>query len=56
MADTFAHFRLLQNLRGYEIKLSPRARAKAPAKWLETYSEATWHRVDQGNYLEFVTG
>ncbi len=45
-----------QNLRAYEIKLSSKARAKAPAKWLETYPEAAWHRVDRGNYLEFVAG
>jgi hypothetical protein len=27
-----------------------------PAKWLETYPEAAWHRADRGHYLEFVAG
>ena len=43
-----------EDLRAFEFKLSPRARAKAPARWAETYPQAAWRRVDRGNYLDFI--
>jgi hypothetical protein len=44
-----------ESLRAYEFKLSPKARAKAPARWSEAYPEASWQRVDRSNYMSFVT-
>ena len=43
-------------LRAYEFKLSPSARAKAPAKWLEAYPGAPWQKIDRSNYVPFVAG
>lgn len=43
-------------LRGWEIKYSPKKQAKAPARWPEAYPGATWAQVDRSNYLEFLTG
>jgi len=45
-----------EDLRAFEFKLSPRARAraKATARWAETYPQAAWRRVDRGNYLDFI--
>lgn len=43
-------------LRGWEIKYSPKKQAKAPTRRLEAYPGATWAQVDRSNYLEFLTG
>ena len=43
-------------LSGWEIKLSPTARARRPASWTTAYPEAGWARVDRSNYLDFVAG
>jgi uncharacterized protein len=44
-------------LRGFEFKLSPKARVKAPGRrWLEAYPGATWQRIDRANYMGFVAG
>jgi predicted AAA+ superfamily ATPase len=37
---------------GYEFKWN--AQAKAPALWLETYSNASFECINQGNYLPFI--
>jgi predicted AAA+ superfamily ATPase len=39
---------------GWEIKLSPEAKANPPKRWIETYPGASWAKVDRSNYLEFV--
>lgn len=41
---------------GYEIKLSPNAKAKAPKSWTEAYPGAGWAKIDRENYLDFVIG
>jgi len=43
-------------LRGWEIKLSPSGKAKAPASWTGAYPQASWALVDRSNYLDFITG
>lgn len=42
------------DIRGYEFKLSPQAKAKEPARWREAYPAATWERIDRGNYADFI--
>lgn len=44
------------HLSGWEIKLSPTARARRPSSWTTAYPEAGWVRVDRSNYLDFVAG
>ena len=39
---------------GWEIKLSPGAKANPPKRWNEAYPGASWAKVDRSNYLEFV--
>jgi uncharacterized protein len=41
---------------GWEIKFSPKARAKVPKSWMAAYPGASWARVDRSNYLEFIAG
>ena len=43
-------------LRAFEFKLSPKARAKAPATWMEAYPGAPWQKIDRENYLPFIAG
>ena len=43
-------------LRAFEFKLSPKARAKAPASWVEGYPGAPWQKIDRENYLPFIAG
>lgn len=43
-------------LEGWEIKLSPAAKARVPGSWAETYPGSSWAKVDRSNYLEFVAG
>jgi predicted AAA+ superfamily ATPase len=43
-------------LRAFEFKLSPKARAKAPASWVEAYPGAPWQKIDRENYLPFIAG
>jgi len=45
-----------EQLRAFEFKVSPKARAKAPARWLEAYPDAPWQRVDRSNYMPFIAG
>ena len=40
-------------LRGFEFKWGTKA-VKAPATWLDTYSEATFQHINRENYLEFI--
>jgi uncharacterized protein len=40
-------------LSGFEFKFKQTVR-KAPASWLDTYPEATFAAMNQGNYLDFV--
>jgi len=42
-------------LRAFESKVSPKVRAKAPARWAEVYPDASWEKIDRGNYMEFIT-
>ena len=41
-------------LHGFEFKWSAQAKAKAPGRWLETYPEATWQRIDRASYMPFI--
>jgi len=41
---------------GWEIKLSPEAKARVPKSWTDGYPGASWTRIDRGNYRGFVTG
>jgi predicted AAA+ superfamily ATPase len=41
---------------GWEIKLSPSAKARPPKSWAEAYPNSSWAKVDRSNYLEFVAG
>lgn len=43
-----------EKLQAFEFKLSPSARAKAPARWLEAYPDAPWRKIDRGNYIPFI--
>jgi predicted AAA+ superfamily ATPase len=43
-------------LEAWEIKLSPKAKARVPTSWTVTYPGAAWARVDRSNYLAFVAG
>lgn len=45
-----------ENLRAFEFKLSAKARAKAPASWVEAYPGAGWQKIDRENYLQFIAG
>jgi predicted AAA+ superfamily ATPase len=45
-----------ESLRASEFKLSPKAHAKAPARWVEAYPEASWQKIDRENYLAFIAG
>ena len=45
-----------ESLRAFEFKLSPRARAKARARWVETYPAAPWRKIDRENYMPFIAG
>ena len=45
-----------ENLRAFEFKLSAKARAKAPASWVEAYPGAGWQKIDRDNYMPFITG
>lgn len=44
-----------EDLRGFEFKTSPKARAKAPASWTEAYPGASWQLINRGNYMPFIT-
>jgi len=44
------------NLAGWEIKLSPTAKARVPGSWAEAYPGSAWAKVDRSNYLGFVAG
>ena len=44
------------DLRAFEIKVSPKARAKAPARWTEAYPGAVWQKIDRSNYMNFIAG
>lgn len=41
-------------LYGYEFKWSEKKSAKAPKEWLDTYTNAEYKIIHQGNYLDFV--
>ena len=41
-------------LYGYEIKWGER-KGKLPGEWLETYKNASFMTIHQGNYLDFIT-
>lgn len=39
---------------GFEIKWSPKAKAKAPKDWLGKYKNAQYKIINQENYLDFI--
>lgn len=41
-------------LYGFEMKWSPKARAKKPKDWLKSYKNADYKIINQENYLNFV--
>jgi uncharacterized protein len=45
-----------EKLRAFEFKVSAKARAKAPASWLEAYPGAGWQKIDRENYMSFIAG
>lgn len=45
-----------EKLRAFEFKVSAKARAKAPASWVEAYPGAGWQKIDRGNYMSFIAG
>jgi len=45
-----------ESLRAFEFKLSPKVRAKAPARWVEAYPGAPWQKIDRENYMLFIAG
>lgn len=45
-----------ENLRAFEFKVSAKARAKAPASWVEAYPGAGWQKIDRENYMSFIAG
>lgn len=42
-------------LYGFEFKSGERT-VKAPAGWLKTYPQSTFHCINKNNYLEFISG
>lgn len=47
--------RLPHGVWAFEFKVSPKARAKAPARWAETYPDASWEKIGRSNYIKFIT-
>ena len=45
-----------EKLRAFEFKVSAKARAKAPASWVEAYPGAGWQKIDRENYMSFISG
>lgn len=41
-------------LTGWELKVSPEARARLPKSWTEAYPDASWARIDRSNYLDLL--
>lgn len=42
------------SLKGFEFKWNPNRKVKSPKEWLETYNNAEFEVISQGNYKKFV--
>jgi predicted AAA+ superfamily ATPase len=42
------------SLFGFDFKWSDNRRVRPPKSWTEAYPEASWQKVTQENYLDFI--